>query len=84
MDTQLLDRLWNEYWLHTLSNSPLLSNKATICQSLINVVQKLKAINFMESIQNRQGGYRTQRAGGGQGRAEKGKLKKAIKDLASI
>lgn len=26
MDTDLLDRLWNEYWLHTLSYSPLLSN----------------------------------------------------------
>ena len=26
MDTELLDRLWNEYWLHTLSSSPLLTN----------------------------------------------------------
>ena len=30
-DTELLDRLWNEYWLHTLSSSPLLSNQDTIC-----------------------------------------------------
>ena len=30
-DTELLDRLWNEYWLRTLSHSPLLTNQATIC-----------------------------------------------------
>jgi len=47
-DTDLLDRLFNEYWLHTLSSSPLLSNQGTICQTLVNVVQKLKAINFVE------------------------------------
>jgi COP9 signalosome complex subunit 5 len=47
-DTELLDRLWNEYWLHTLSSSPLLSNQETICRTLVNVVQKLKAINFMD------------------------------------
>ena len=50
MDTELLDRLWNEYWLHTLSHSPLLSNQDTICRSLVNVVQKLKAINVMDGI----------------------------------
>ena len=26
LDTDLLDRVWNEYWVHTLSSSPLLSN----------------------------------------------------------
>ena len=48
MDTELLDRLWNEYWLHTLSSSPLLTNQATICQTLVNVVQKLRQINFID------------------------------------
>ena len=52
-DNELLDRLWNEYWLHTLSSSPLLSNQATMCQSLVNVVQKLRQINFMDGVQNR-------------------------------
>jgi len=49
-DGEILDRLWNEYWLHTLSSSPLLSNQETICKNLVNVVQKLKQINFMESV----------------------------------
>ena len=26
LDSDLLDRVWNEYWVHTLSSSPLLSN----------------------------------------------------------
>lgn len=51
-DTELLDRLWNEYWLHTLSSSPLLSNQVTICQTLVNVVQKLKSISFMDGQLN--------------------------------
>jgi len=27
LDNEILDRLWNEYWLATLSSSPLLSNQ---------------------------------------------------------
>lgn len=27
LDNDLLDRLWNEYWIATLSSSPLLSNQ---------------------------------------------------------
>lgn len=48
MDTELLDRLWNEYWLHTISTSPLLTNQAQICSTLCNVVQKLRSINFSD------------------------------------
>ena len=41
LDTTLLERLWNEYWVHTLSSSPLLSNQDIICKSVINIVDKL-------------------------------------------
>lgn len=30
LDNEILDRLWNEYWLNTLSASPLLSNQKQI------------------------------------------------------
>lgn len=91
-DSELLDRLWNEYWLHTLSTSPLLSNQATICQSLVNVVQKLKAISFSDGNQGRGAGYRGgNRAGNalasnnfGGGRPDERRIKKAIKDLEPI
>ena len=26
LDTEVLDRVWNEYWVHNLATSPLLSN----------------------------------------------------------
>ena len=45
MDTDLLDRIWNEYWIHTLASSPLLSNQDTICRTVINVVDKLKKLS---------------------------------------
>ena len=90
MDTDLLDRLWNEYWLHTLSHSPLLVNQATICQTLVNVVQKLKALNFADGSgqgrSNYRGGPRNearQQAFGG-GRTDKVRLRKGMKELEPI
>jgi len=46
LDTDLLDRVWNEYWVHTLSSSPLLSNQDMICNTVINVVDKIKKLNM--------------------------------------
>ena len=46
LDTDLLDRVWNEYWIHTLSSSPLLSNQDMICKTVINVVDKVKKLNM--------------------------------------
>jgi COP9 signalosome complex subunit 5 len=38
LDAQLLDSLWNEYWIHNLASSPLITNQEFICKSVINVV----------------------------------------------
>ena len=90
MDTELLDRLWNEYWLHTLSHSPLLTNQATICQTLVNVVQKLKSINFAEGGSQSRSNYRgaqrndTRQQQFGGGRTDKVRLRKAMKELEPI
>ena len=46
LDTDLLDRVWNEYWIHTLSSSPLLSNQDMICKTVVNVVDKMKKLNM--------------------------------------
>jgi len=46
LDSELLDRVWNEYWVHTLSTSPLLSNQDMICKTVINVVDKMKKLNM--------------------------------------
>lgn len=41
MDMEVLDRLWNEYWMHTLATSPLLTNADFSHQAITNVVKKL-------------------------------------------
>lgn len=38
LDTQVLDRLWNEYWMHTLASSPLLANADFTNKAIINIV----------------------------------------------
>jgi COP9 signalosome complex subunit 5 len=44
LDSVVLDRLWNEYWIHTLSSSPILTNKDFINKSVVSVVEKLNRI----------------------------------------
>ena len=45
LDNEMLDRVWNEYWVHTLSTSPLINSKDMICKTVINVVDKIKQLN---------------------------------------
>ncbi|BGP51281.1 COP9 signalosome catalytic subunit rri1 [Rhodotorula kratochvilovae] len=42
-DAQLLDLLWNKYWVMTLSQSPLVSNRAYATSQLSDLVAKLRA-----------------------------------------
>ena len=44
LDGVVLDRLWNEYWIHTLSSSPILNNKDFVNKSVVSVVDKLNRI----------------------------------------
>ena len=44
LDGVVLDRLWNEYWIHTLSSSPILTNKDFVNKSVVSVVEKLNRI----------------------------------------
>ncbi|KAI0249754.1 Mov34-domain-containing protein [Lactifluus subvellereus] len=41
MDTELLGLLWNKYWVNTLSQSPLISNRAYAASQLTDLHQKL-------------------------------------------
>ena len=40
-DKEMLERLWNEYWVATLSSSPLLSSALVISGQIDDAVQKL-------------------------------------------
>ncbi|BGP27160.1 COP9 signalosome complex subunit 5 [Rhodotorula toruloides] len=50
-DTQLLDLLWNKYWVMTLSQSPLVSNRAYATSQLSDLVAKLR--NTETSVSHR-------------------------------
>jgi len=41
MDTQLLEALWNKYWVMTLSQSPLISNRAYTTSQISDLTEKL-------------------------------------------
>jgi len=41
LDTELLGMLWNKYWVNTLSQSPLISNRAYAVSQLSDLHQKL-------------------------------------------
>ncbi|KAH9962171.1 JAB1/Mov34/MPN/PAD-1 ubiquitin protease-domain-containing protein [Russula dissimulans] len=41
LDTELLSLLWNKYWVNTLSQSPLISNRAYAASQLTDLHQKL-------------------------------------------
>jgi len=41
LDTELLGLLWNKYWVNTLSQSPLISNRAYAVSQLSDLHQKL-------------------------------------------
>ncbi|BGP34851.1 COP9 signalosome catalytic subunit rri1 [Rhodotorula toruloides] len=50
-DTKLLDLLWNKYWVMTLSQSPLVSNRAYATSQLSDLVAKLR--NTETSVSHR-------------------------------
>ncbi|EIN08800.1 Mov34-domain-containing protein [Punctularia strigosozonata HHB-11173 SS5] len=50
LDTELLGLLWNKYWVNTLSQSPLISNRAYAVSQLSDLHQKLA--KAQSSVQN--------------------------------
>ena len=56
-DTMILERLWNEFWVQSLSSSPLLSNQDIISKSIINIERKLTSITSGQNKGKRGGWY---------------------------
>jgi COP9 signalosome complex subunit 5 len=42
LDNEILNRLWNEYWLATLSSSPLLSNQKQLTNTIVDINSKMQ------------------------------------------
>lgn len=41
LDNQILQTLWNEYWIQTLSASPLIANKAFLSEQICDIAKKI-------------------------------------------
>ena len=56
LDTHLLELLWNKYWVSTLSQSPLFTNREYGSKQMADLAQKLKrAEKAMAGVGGRQG-----------------------------
>ena len=58
LDDQMLARLWNEYWLATLSASPLLSNQKQITNQIIDLNSKVAQASSESGNSNAYGGIK--------------------------
>lgn len=77
LDTQLLEVLWNKYWVNTLSQSPLLTNREYATRQMADLSQKLSKTN--ESMTGRMGGYYGDRK-----KNDESQLSKVTKDSSKI
>ena len=77
LDTHLLELLWNKYWISTLSQSPLFTNREYGSKQMLDLSQKIK--NAQKSIQNSSRGGPMHRVG-----AKDSMLEKVVKDSNKI
>ncbi|EIE80444.1 hypothetical protein RO3G_05149 [Rhizopus delemar RA 99-880] len=77
LDERLLEVLWNKYWVNTLSQSPLLTNREYATRQMSDLAQKLKQTN--DSMTGRMGGYHGDRK-----KNDETQLSKVTKDGSKI
>ncbi|KAJ2960743.1 hypothetical protein NQZ79_g3988 [Umbelopsis isabellina] len=73
LDTQLLELLWNKYWVNTLSQSPLLTNREYSTHQISDLAQKLEQAE--SGLASRMGSYFGDRR-----KNEESQLSKVTKD----
>jgi len=86
LDTELLNLLWNKYWINTLSQSPLISNRAYAASQLSDLSQKLA--KAQSSVANSRAAVPVLKDDKLKGKEEKKKedsqLLKSVKDSSKI
>ncbi|KAL8739169.1 MAG: hypothetical protein Q9181_000198 [Wetmoreana brouardii] len=75
LDSYLLEMLWNKYWVSTLSQSPLFTNREYSSKQMLDLSQKIK--NAEESL-------RAQARGGLRGSNKDSQLDKIVRDSNKI
>ncbi|ESK84340.1 cop9 signalosome complex subunit 5 [Moniliophthora roreri MCA 2997] len=88
MDNQLLGMLWNKYWANTLSQSPLISNRAYAVSQLADLHQKLSKASsgvsntrpVLPSLPDKEGSKNEKE----EKKKEENQLAKSVKDSTKI
>jgi len=57
LDSQMLDLLWNKYWVNTLSSNPLLTNRDYTAGQISDLAEKLEQAETQLSHSGRMGGF---------------------------
>jgi len=57
LDSTLLDKLWNKYWVNTLSSSPVFTNRDYIAGAINDLSEKLEQAETQLAHSGRVGGY---------------------------
>lgn len=57
LDSALLDKLWNKYWVNTLSSSPMFANRDYIAGSINDLSEKLEQAETQLAHSGRVGAY---------------------------
>jgi len=75
LDTQLLDLLWNKYWVNTLSSSPLLANRDYFSGAIHDLGEKLEQAETQLAHSGRMGSFMM-----GEKKKDESQLSKLTKD----
>ncbi|THV07255.1 Mov34-domain-containing protein [Dendrothele bispora CBS 962.96] len=90
LETQLLDLLWNKYWANTLSQSPLISNRAYAASQLSDLNLKLSKVQStitgtrasLPTLKGKEDGKQKEKED--QGKKKEHELAKSVKDSTKI
>lgn len=79
LDSHILELLWNKYWVQTLSQSPLLTNREYSSKQMLDLSQKIKdaGVNLNRSS-------RANMMGGGTTKGIDSQIDRALKDSNKI
>jgi len=79
LDTQLLDLLWNKYWVNTLSSSPLLANRDYFSGAIHDLGEKLEQAETQLAHSGRMGSLMM-----GEKKKDESQLSKLTKDSVKL
>lgn len=84
LDAHLLELLWNKYWVQTLSQSPLFTNRDYGSRQMLDLGYKIKEVTTGVQRGGRGGGGPAGMAFGGTGKAVDQAVEKVVRDSKQL